>query len=299
MDVPRNAAPSTRAVLRAQIDSMRPSLRLPAVAVAGLILLGTFMLISAGDAEAGLNFAPEEQMLPGIAGLLLPLLVWKGRERLGTGFFWTLPVDRQRHALVRVFAGWIWLMAGVAFFVLWQVGVTALSSGSFLAERTVHLLPDFSPAIGHTIDMSEVQTMSIRPNPWFWLVPFTAASATYLLASALALGVRTPAKWFAAIVVVFFLVGFALQESGVDALRLAPSRALRAAFEGAYGWDQLLTARTESLKTRAVLENGEHLIVWRGLPDAKPWAIGTLLWIAAGLITVWAATYRHREDRRG
>ena len=57
-------------------------------------------------------------------GALLPIAVWARDERFGPGFLWTLPVDRRRHALTKVLAGWVWLMGGVALFVLWLLAVT-------------------------------------------------------------------------------------------------------------------------------------------------------------------------------
>ena len=61
------------------------------------------------------------------------------------------------------------------------------------------------------------------------------------------------------------------------------SRLLNSLLEGPYGFDSLLTARTESLKTLATLTTKERVVVWQGLRDLGQWAAATLLWTGAGL----------------
>jgi hypothetical protein len=73
---------------------------------------------------------------------------------------------------------------------------------------------------------------------------------------------------------------------------------LESLFEGPYGWDALLTARTTFLNNEATLSTGERVAVWRALPDVGQWATATLLWTGAGLVTLLAAAFRHRESRR-
>ena len=42
--------------------------------------------------------------LPGLIGALLPIAVWARDARFGPSFLWTVPVDRRRHALIKVLA---------------------------------------------------------------------------------------------------------------------------------------------------------------------------------------------------
>ena len=78
----------------------------------------------------------------------------------------------------------------------------------------------------------------------------------------------------------------------------ALERLLESLFEGPHGFDALLTARTKFLKIEAAVSTGERVVVWLALPDLGQWATATLLWTDAGLVTLWAATSRHRENRR-
>ena len=73
---------------------------------------------------------------------------------------------------------------------------------------------------------------------------------------------------------------------------------LESLFEGPYGLDALLTARTTLLNNEATLSTGDRVVVWRALPDVGQWATATLLWTGAGLVTLCAAASRHREGRR-
>jgi hypothetical protein len=251
--------------------------------VALATLLITIESLKTGEVIA---FHPEHQMLPGIVGLLLPIVVWRGEERFGASFLWTLPVDRWRHALAKVFAGWVWLMGGVALFVLWSLALTLLSGGNILAEETRRVLN------------AAVETVRWTPEPLLWLAPFTSATATYLLASALALATRHPLRWIAGSVIGVFLVSGVGDAANAVWLGNAFERLLESLFEGPYGLDALLTARTTYLNNEATLSTGDKVAVWRALPHVGHWATATLLWTGAGLVTLLAAASRHREGRR-
>ena len=304
--------PHARAVLREQTRAVATGLRVPALAVLAALLVAT-VLIAVERLKGGgsMDFVPERSMLPGMAGLLLPVGVWMGEQRFGAGFLRTLPVDHRWHALARVAAGWVCLMAAVAALVLWMLAVVVLTGGSPFAGETINLLAtSASPAVAgldlppvpDAIDRGMLRTVHLAPAPVLWLAPFTGATVTYLLASALAVGVRHPARWLAGAVLALFLAAglsdVVGQAADSQALVLAPSRVLRAFLAGPYGFDAMLTARTESLSTLATLSGGERVPLWLALPDLGQWATATLLWAAAGLLALWLAASRHRERRR-
>lgn len=291
------STPRPRDVQLEQLRVVGLSLRRPALAAAVLVALLTLLLtVRLLDAGGSIDFHPEYQYLPGMLGLLLPVGVWRGEERFGAGFLWTLPVDRRRHALARVFAGWAWLMSAVLVFVLWLLALTLLSGGSVRPEETIHVLHSSSP-LPDALDAAAVETVRWTPHPLLWLVPFTAATGTYLLASALALGTRHPLRWIVGTVLGLSLVFVAGDVGKVQWLADAPVRLLRPLFAGPYGLDTLLSARTESVQVGVTLATGERVMAWRALPDLGQWGTATLLWTGAGLAALWAAASRHREDR--
>lgn len=294
-----HAAPRTRDVLLAQIRAVGSAPRVPALVAMAVVALAT-LLITIESLKTGevIAFHPEHKMLPGLVGLLLPIVVWRGEERFGASFLWTLPVDRRRHALAKVFAGWLWLMGGVALFVLWSLALTLLSGGNILAEETLRVLTSFSMPASRTLDPAAVETVRWTPAPLLWLAPFTSATAMYLLASALGLATRHPLRWIVGSVIAFSIVSGVGDAANAVWLGNVLESVLEPLFEGPYGLDALLTARTTFLNGKATLSTGDRVVVWRALPDVGQWATATLLWTGAGLVALWAAASRHRESRR-
>jgi hypothetical protein len=290
--------PHPRDVLLEQIRSVGFALRKPAIVVMALAALAALLITEFLAHGEGGEFHPYRHELFGVLGLLFPIGVWMGEERFGAGFMWTLPVDRRRHALAKVFAGWLWLMGVVTLFVFWQLALTLASGGNLAAEESLRLISSFSFTAGGALDAGAVQIVRWTPEPLFWLVPFTAATGTYVLASALALGTRHPLRWIVGTVLALYVIVAVSDESNAAWLDTAPGRLVSGLFDGSYGLDALLTARTGTLKTEAILPTGERAVVWRALPDLRQWASATLLWTGAGLVLLWAAASRHGERRR-
>lgn len=272
-----------------------PRRRAMALAIVAAVLL-TLAIIREGDV---VDFRPHQTLLPGLLGFLLPIAVWVGQDRFGTGFMWTLPVERRAHALARVAAGWIWLLAAVALFVLWLFFLSLVSGGTVLAPETLHLVPPDSALGAGELAPGAWRDVSWTPTPLLWLVPFTAATGTYLLASAIALGTRHPIRWVIGVPLVAFVFGVGGEAADIEFLKFAPQRFVIPFILAPYGLDTLLSARTEFLKVGTTLSTGEPAVVWRGLPDVAAWAWSTVLWLGVGAALLWAAASRHRERRRG
>lgn len=299
MQTALHSTPRSRDVLVAQIRAVGFALRGPALVATALVALATLLITTEvmGTGEV-IEFHPEHQVLFGMLGLLLPIGVWMGEDRFGAGFLWTLPVDRRRHALAKVFAGWVWLMGAVALLGLWLLVLALFSGGNVFAEETRRVLPSFSFAATGPFDPSAVQDVLWTPEPLLWLVPFTAATGTYLFASALAIGARHPLRWIVGTVFGFFLLVALGEAANAERLLINGDRLLGSLVDGPYGADALLTARTESLQVAATLSTGETIVVWRALPDLREWAMATLLWSGVGLVALAAAVSRHGERRR-
>lgn len=297
----RPQLPPTRIVLMEHVRATGQGLRVVALTGVALVALLTLWIALQGvtrDVNVTLNAWPTQ--IPGIIGALLPVAVWARDERFGPGFLWTLPVDRRQHALTKVLAGWVWLMASVALFVLWLWALTFAVGGRLLPD-TLHVAT-FDLAAAGAIDPAALRTVRWNPGVLIWAVPFTAATACYLLGSALALGSRYPLRWVIGAVITYVLLSVASGTAGtqldVDWLANAPERVLRPLILGRYGLDALLTARLESLGEHMTLTTGERLMVWMEAPTLADWARATLLWTGAGLLALWAAASRHRERRR-
>jgi hypothetical protein len=85
---------------------------------------------------------------------------------------------------------------------------------------------------------------------------------------------------------------------GVSGLDHAPGRLVELLFDNRYGLDALLTARTETLSVPATLTTGKRVMVWSEMPRLGDWGAAVVLWVGAGMLAVWGAASRHREQRR-
>lgn len=272
MEVTLHPMPRRRDVLLEQVRIVGLGLRREALIAA--LVLGIVTLAIASEIASGgpaMRLDSDSSGPISVAAFLFPFAVWRGERRFGPAFLWTLPVDRRRLALAKVFAGWVWLMAALAVFLLWLIALALLSGATAIPPTAV-------------------------PQSLRWLVPFTGATAMYLLGSALVLGLRHPLRWLLGTAGVFFLLATLSEvlgrtESGE--LRLvAWSGVLRWAVYGPYGLHTLLS----SSGFFSAAENAAA--AWQKLPHLAQWATATFLWLGAGLAALWAAASRHGERRR-
>lgn len=293
-----NATPAAGAVVREQLRTVGGALRTPALVVGAIAAIGTALIVlDVVRRGVVLDFHPEHQVLPSVVGFLFPVAVWMGVRPFGDDLLWTLPVERRGHALARVLAGWTWLMAAVAVFVLWQLALAMLSGGNILGEETVLLVA--ASELGATqIEPSALRRVSWSAQPAFWLVPFTGATGMYLLASALALGTRRPLWWIVGTPLLMLLLALLNDVTDGAWHYLHPERLIELVVGGPYGMDAFLTARAGLLEIDLTLTTGESVAAWRGVPELGEWTAATLLWLGAGLLLLWAAASRHRERRR-
>jgi len=168
-------APRGRAVLLEQVRIVGLGLRREAVVAAIIHAVVTIVIVvDIVRRQAGTWFDSNDWTTLGIAASLFPFVVWRRDARFGPAFLWTLPVDRRRLALAKVFAGWVWLIAALAVLILWQNALALLSGVAY--PRTVPLMA------------------------------LSGATALYLLGSALVLGLRHPVRWLLGTIGVLFLL---------------------------------------------------------------------------------------------
>lgn len=242
IEVTLHPAPRWRDVVLEQIRIVGLSLRLAALIIGVVLAIATF-LIGVEIIGGGPGFDSREIFPTAVISFLYPFAVWRSNKRFGPAFLWTLPVDRRRLALAKVFAGWVWLMAALAVFVAWLFALGLLAGAP--------------PA------------MTVAR------VPVIAAIATYLLGSALLLGLRHPLRWLLGAAGVLFLTG-----------------GLSQALEEFYGMESLLGSRSLFFAAEDAWRS------WLTLSDLGQWAITTFLSLGAGLAALWAAASRHVERRR-
>ena len=174
MEVTLHATPRWSDVILEQIQIVGLSLWREALVVAAVLGIGTVLIV--GEiVSGGPGFDSRERFPTALIAFLFPFAVWRGERRFGPGFLWTLPVDRRTLALVRVFAGWVWLMVALAFFVTW---LSALA------------------LIGGAGPVNQIERITFLPT-----------MAAYLFGSAIVLGLRHPLRWILGAAGLLFVMG--------------------------------------------------------------------------------------------
>lgn len=173
-EVTLHPAPRWRDVVLEQLRVVGLSLRPAALIVAVVLGSGTVM-VGGEIITGGPGFDSNETFPTALVAFLYPFAVWRNEKRFGPAFLWTFPVDRRWLALAKVFAGFVWLTAAVAFFVTWLLTL-GLFAGAPLA---------------HTIAR----------------IPFTATAAMYLFGSAVVVGLRYPLRWLLGFAGMIVLMG--------------------------------------------------------------------------------------------
>ena len=174
MEVSLHSLPRRRDVVLEQIRILGLALRPAGLVLAVVLAFGT-VVIGVDILGGGPGFDSEDIFPTALVSLLFPFAVWRGERRFGPAFLWTLPVDRRRLALARVFAGWVWFMAALAIFTSWLL-VLALMAG-------------------------------VGPEYHVRRIPLVETIAAYLFGSAFVLGLRHPLRWLLGAVGVAFLTG--------------------------------------------------------------------------------------------
>ncbi|HEY0025872.1 MAG TPA: hypothetical protein VGB24_23485 [Longimicrobium sp.] len=274
---PLRPVPSPGIVAREALHTVGQSVRLEIGAV--LLLLLVVMAVVAPREPGGADYSVAEMTWPVvILSLFAPLAVWKHEEPSRRAYLWSLPVDRARHTLVRVWSGWAWLMALVAIYVVWAMAVAVVSGGNIVIneEWETMLLRELPPG-------SRIRDLTLAGHPWVWLTPFAGATTMYLAGTIVALLSNYPLRvfagaWFGVMVV----MGMADASGGV--MDQVVERVGSQVILGRYG---LLTHST------GVMGHGQGNLADQ--VNAGAWAVATLLWMALALAGVFLAARRYQE----
>jgi len=178
MPLSLHPTPRGRDVVLEQVRAVGLALRPVALVAAVVVGIVTLLFASQSGRGAEMQFGSDSWLATSVVSFLFPFAVWRREKRFGPAFLWTLPVDRRRLALAKVFAGWVWLMTALAVIVGWLLVLTLLSDAA-----------------------------AVRSVLGSWLVRFPGATAMYLLGSALVLGLRHPLRWLLGTAGVFYLQG--------------------------------------------------------------------------------------------
>ena len=260
------------------------------------VLLAVVSLVSDPLHGNAINLRPENFLFLVAVSVLLPFAIWKGRDRLEDGSYFTMPVEHRRHALVRVAAGWLWLLVLVAIVMAWISSMIVLSGGSFVNPGSTYLLLESAETM-ELARREDLREFAWVTPAWTWLLMLTGPTVAYLLSSALNLATRRPVRVVLGTVVGLMLLGIATNELVFDLVRFG----LDPVIAHPWGLDTAFTGGSESLKTLVVVAEAGGPVetqVWTAIPTTGAYARATLLWLAIGAVALWAATRLLRERAR-
>ncbi|MFI5228224.1 MAG: hypothetical protein ACHQWU_04095 [Gemmatimonadales bacterium] len=206
--------PSTRAVVRAQIRASRIALRGEAIVFAALLFVVFVLSILAAlrtrqliNAHLAIDYEPSAMIPIVLAAFFMPLAVWRAEDRARRAYHWSMPVEAWSHTLLRVYGGWVWIMAAAAIYIV-VIHLMGLAAGAITGEWP-------------------------RYDAFWWeyLLAFTGVTVAYLLSSALVVGSAHPWRWVLGIGLA--LLGGAMISSGLHLPWLG--RAINSMFRGYAG----------------------------------------------------------------
>lgn len=264
--------PERSAVVKEQIEAVSIALRNEQLVflgtLAAIILLAIYGALRSHGAHTNdtLEYGPHATIPMTLIALLLPFGVWRASDRARRAYDWTMPVAQSTHTIIRMLAGWLWLMIGVAIYLLVLVGV----------ELMMVLIAGGS--------------MAVTVPAWEWLVPFTSASIAYLLISIAVIGSEHPWRWIGGIIAAYLLLLLVFGAIVPELRELG--RALQKVVDGYYG---LTAAIFGNVQTRlpSVGINPPVRPELIGRDNASYWLGATLIWGVLSIVGVWLAARRH------
>lgn len=171
--------PSMLAVARQQFRLISASRRVPML----IVLLCGIPLIYNAYESAPYRFRSED-VLPFVTVLLAsiawPIMVWAGEAPARRSYHRTLPVDHIRHDLLKVLAGAVWLMLGVALVL------------------SAFVLISWASGLGMVLS---------RVSPAAYINYFTGTLIIYLFASILPILTNKPLEWLLGVTIGSVAVG--------------------------------------------------------------------------------------------
>ncbi|HEV2643770.1 MAG TPA: hypothetical protein VGT98_13735 [Candidatus Elarobacter sp.] len=253
-----HSAPARSTVFREQLRSVFLALRGETMLFTGALAVLTTLVVIAvlrstpsPHERMGLSYGLGATVPVALMALLIPFGVWRTEDPSRREYHWAMPVARGPHTLLKLVCGWLWMMSAVALYIVWIV----------LVDLLIHAIRGYSGGMEWAA-------------AWQWLVPFTAATITYLIASIAVIASDHPWRWILGSTVGFYvLVGFLRALNMTDAMR-----ALLTLVDGFYGLAVTAFAAVSAHDPSSV----------------ERWIGATLIWGAVSLCGVTLASYRRK-----
>lgn len=271
--------PAWRSVAAEQFRAVGTAIQGPVAVAGALVVTGaTLLAVLAMRYGEGIAVGPEFAFVVALAAPLLPIAVWKGEYRCRRSYLASLPVDPTRHALVKVAAGWAWLMVLVGAFTLLMLALAAVTGGG-MGVHSGNALTDVAsdPSRPEPAATGPQVTMPI----WQWAVFFTSATVMYLFGSAVVLAARR-ARWRLAGVAIgcVFVVIADAEGIGLGSTSGRLETVISVIWGGRYGLRTLILGTGGPADFTAAA--GRSAAAWHARTVAV-WAATTVFWLATAV----------------
>lgn len=219
--------PERGAIVREQIDAVSVAIRKEQWFFLGtliaFLILGVYGALTHrqghSSGHADMEFGASAIVPMTLVALLLPFGVWRAGDRERRIYDWAMPIAQSTHTIVRMLAGWLWLMLGVVLYIAFVLGIEAI------------------------VVVASGGPLSLHVPAFVWVVPFTATTIAYLLTSIPIIGSERPWRWIGGIIVGYLVAMVVLEVAQLHDLK----RALQQVVGGYYG---LTAAIFGDLRTR-------------------------------------------------
>jgi hypothetical protein len=252
--------PERGAIVREQIDAVSIAIRKEQWFFLGtlvvFLLLAIYSALSGHSGQHGhadLEYGPAATVPVSLIALLIPFGVWRASDRERRAYDWVMPVEQSTHTIIRMLAGWLWLMLGVVLYLVFLMGTEAL------------------------IVLITGGSIALHVPAWQWLVPFTAASIAYLLTSIPIIGSEHPWRWIGGVI-----IGYVVALIILDIVHMQDlNRALQKVVSGFYGLNAAIFGDV-SVRPHGFSD-----------ADPTRWLGATALWGVLAIVGVWLVARRH------
>ncbi|MEO8620778.1 MAG: hypothetical protein ABI625_06920 [bacterium] len=205
------------------------------------------------------TYSPAASAVIALLAFLLPFGVWQDEDPRRRSYHWMMPLPRQTHTLTKVFAGWVWLMAATALYLLFILATVAIT------ERIT----------------GEPQLYPPTFAAWEWLVPFTVGTIAYMFSSAATVGSRQPIAWIIGVIALYAVAVYLLTVAEYP----EAARRVTSIFSGEYGAAAAMLGRIQALDA-VKLQRYSSLTRWLG---------ASVIWGAIGATLLVWTSYRRPE----
>ena len=242
--------------------------------VAALLLFVVLIIASAVNfahehhstsAHMGFTYGASGAIPMFLVGLLIPFGIWRSEDPSRRAYFWSTPIARGPHTVMKLLSGWGWLMIATALYLLFIVAM----------------------AIVVPMITGEPAWQATTPG-WEWVAAFSASTLGYLLTSIVVIGSDHPWRWIGGVLISYGVLLAVLSSFGMGDI----ARAINTITDGSYGLKAALFGSVTGVSD-SVTASGSHRLV--DTLDVSSWTIAMPLWIICSAIAATIASYRHHE----